>query len=374
VLWACRDLYNSCLASRRTAYTDYKVSLSWVEQCRHLTSLRNRSDRYSSFSRGIQTEVIKKLDKAYSAFFRRLESGEVAGFPRFKGRDYYKSFEYAVDQRQQSPLRGDKIFIQSIGSCRVRLSRPIEGAIKILRVIKRADGWFLQLVCDNPKPKAFPKTGKEVGIDAGITNFITLNNGETVSNPHFVKKAAEKLASIQRRKELRKKGSNRRRILRQLEAKAHLKVSRSRRHFHYQIANNLVSRFDKIYVEDLKVKQMVETLNLPKQILDVAWAGFFQILSFKAANAEKLVEKVCPAYTSQTCSECGHVSRENRKTQAKFACVECGFTLNADHNAAKNISARGGDSSRKRAVNTAVRVKEMSDALSGLNDSSLALA
>lgn len=341
ILWRCRQLYNACLEQRVSRYQYANQSISWVEQCRELTELRAADPDFAAIPRDIQTDVVKRLDKAYAAFFRRLKSGEKAGFPRFKGRDRYSSFEYAVDQRHVFPLNGNKLTVKGIGTVRVRLSRqlPIGAAIKIIRIVKRADGWYAQLVCTVAKPEPLRPTGEMVGIDVGIESFATLSNGEQIENPRILKRASEKLEQAQRVLSRRKKGSKGRKVARVLVAKKHLKVSRTRKHFHYQVANRLVKEFDLIAVEKLNVRGMVKNHNLAQSISDVAWSSFLGILETKAEEARRIVERVDAKYTSQICSSCGR--KEKKELSQRWHSCPCGCELHRDHNAAQNIRARG---------------------------------
>lgn len=338
VLWACRDLYNACLEQRISWYAYTYKSPNWAEQCRQLTELRADDPRFATITRGIQTDVIDRVEKAYQAFFRRCKSGETPGFPRFKGRDRYNSFEYAVDQRHAYPLVGDKLKVAGLGSCRVRLSRELpEGAkIKIVRIVRRADGWYAQLVCEVVKPVPLPKTGKVVGVDVGLTTFAALSNGELIDNPRTLRANEDRLASAGRVVSRRKKNGNRRRKARVLLAKHHLRVSRARKHFHYQIANRLVREFDEIHVEQLNIAGMVKNHSLAKSISDVAWGGFFSITQFKAEWAGREFKKKIARFTSQDCNVCGHRQKMPLSIRV-YTCGSCGNVENRDTNAGKNI-------------------------------------
>lgn len=338
VLWGCRDLYNAALEQRISLYLYTGSSPNWIAQSRQLTDLRADDPRFASIPRDIQADVLKRLEKAYASFFRRCSAGETPGFPRFKGRDRYNSFEYAVDQRKLFPLKGDKLTVLGIGTVRVRLSREVpEGAkIKIVRIIRKADGWYAQLVCEVVKPAPLPKTGKTVGVDVGLTTFAALSTGELIDNPRTLKANEDRLAGAGRKVSRRKKFGKRRNKARVLLAKHHLRVSRARKHFHYQVANRLVREFDEIHVEQLNIAGMVKNHSLAKSISDVAWAGFFLIVAFKAEWAGKLFVKKIARYTSMTCSQCGHVQKMPLAIRI-FFCESCSHTQNRDTNASVNI-------------------------------------
>lgn len=335
-LWKCRELYNACLEQRISHYLYTGKSPNWIEQCRELTALRETDENHGSLSRGIQTEVIKRLERSYQAFFRRVQGGEKAGFPRFQGRERYNSFEYAVDQRQPCPLQGDKLTIPKIGSCRVRLSRKLAGPVKQVRILRRVDGYYVQLTCAVSRPLPLAPTGERIGLDVGLATFATLSNGEKIENPRFLRQAEAQLSEAQRVLSGRKLRSKRRGKAKAVLAKRHQKVARCRKHFQYQTANALVKRFDLIAVEKLKVKNMLGNECLAKSISDVAWSGFFQVLDYKAECAGRQVVKVDPSYTSQTCSVCG----QRQKLTLAERIFECA-NVDRDVNAARNILSRG---------------------------------
>lgn len=340
ILTHCQQLYNACLEQRISFYRSTGVAIRWTEQSRQLTELRAEDAFARSVPRAIQEAVIKRVERAYQAFFRRVKDGDTPGFPRFRTRERYKSFEYSSDARKPSPLRGDKLIVYGVGSCRVRLSRPVEGVIKVVRIIRKADGYYAHLVCEVDKPKHLPKTGLTVGVDVGIESFAVLSTGERVDNPRFMEKAETTLARAQRIVSRKRKGSKSRQKARRNVAKKYLKVVRARRYFHYQIANGLVQRFDSIFVENLNVQGMVKNPYLAKSITSAAWSSFFNILTFKAGEAGREVGRVNAKYTSQVCSGCGLTVRK-KLSQRKHICPQCGLDIHRDHNAALNIRSRG---------------------------------
>src|SRR5438445_13348779 len=103
-----------------------------------------------------------------------------------KGKARYHTFSQKIEKVRGCPLKGDKLTVPGVGTCRVRLSREIEGTVKQLRITRRADGWFALLVCELPKPAPLPATGDTVGIDVGLESFATLSTGETIDKPGFL--------------------------------------------------------------------------------------------------------------------------------------------------------------------------------------------
>lgn len=333
-----RFVYNCALEQRIRVYNASGKTISFYEQSCQLTEARNELPEIKGVLRTIQSDALERLDEAFDAFFRRLKAGQKPGFPRFKARDRYHTFSQKYEKVRPCPVKGDKLTVPGVGTCRVRLSRPLEGRCKQLRITRRADGWYVLLVCEVPYPAPLAPTGKTVGVDVGIKSFATLSTGEEIANPRHLKQAADQLAREQRRLSRKTKGSQNRKKARGKVALRHLRVRRSRKHFHHEEAAKLVERFDRVAVEDLNIRGMVKNHRLAKAILDVAWGQFFAITKSKAENAGRTFERVNPRYTSQTCSNCGH-RQKMRLAIRVYECEKCGFVIDRDHNAAINLDS-----------------------------------
>src|SRR5215831_15039568 len=335
-----RFVYNCALEQRIRVYNASGKAIGFYEQSRQLTQARNELPELKGVLRTIQSDALERLDEAFQGFFRRLKNGEKPGFPRFKGKDRYHTFSQKYEKVRPCPIKGDKLTVPGVGSCRVRLSRPIEGQCKQLRITRRVDGWYALIVCEMPRPEPMPPTGQTVGVDDGISSFATLSNGEEIENPRHLKSALEDLQRQQRRLSRRQKGSKRRAKQRIKFAKAHLKVSRCRKDFHHKVSTDLVRRFDAITVEDLNIRGMVKNRRLARAISDVAWGRFFKMTKGKAENAGRTFERVDPRYTSQICSNCGHRQKMPLAIRV-YECGKCGFVIGCDHNSAITIDRAG---------------------------------
>ena len=334
-----REIYNAALAERIYYYKDTGKSLGYVEQSRHLTDARTLPE-VKSHLRAIQQDALIRLDEAFDGFFRRIRNGEKPGFPRFKGKNRYNSFSQEYEKVRPCPIKGDKLKVPGVGTCRVRLSRPIEGKCNQIRIKRRADGWYAFIVCEIPKPKPLPQTGQTVGVDVGIASFATLSSGEEIENPRHLKNALDNLKRQQRRLSRKKKGSKRRARQKIKVARAHQKVSRSRKDFHHKVSTDLVNRFDSIAVEDLNIGGMVKNHHLAQAINDVAWGKFFTMTQTKAESAGRVFVKVDPRYTSQICSNCGNKQKMPLAVRI-YECESCGIIIGRDHNSAITIDRAG---------------------------------
>src|SRR5262247_1858876 len=335
-----RFVYNCALEQRIRVYNAGGKTISFYEQSRQLTQARDELPEIKSALRTIQSDALERLDEAFIAFFKRMKAGHKPGFPRFKSRDRYHTFSQKYEKVRPCPIKGDKLTVPGVGTCRIRLSRPIEGQCKQLRITRRVDGWYALIVCEIPKPAPLPPTGQTVGVDVGVTSFATLSTGEEIENPRHLESALENLQRQQRRLSRRQKGSKRRAKQRIKFAKAHLKVSRCRKDFHHKVSTDLVRRFDAITVEDLNIRGMVKNRRLARAISDVAWGRFITMTKGKAENAGRTFERVDPNYTSQVCSKCGHRQKMPLAVRV-YECGKCGFVIGRDHNSAITIDRAG---------------------------------
>jgi putative transposase len=316
-----------------------RVSVSRYQQEAELKDIRAAFPEYAGIHSHVLQDVLARLDKTYQAFFRRLQRGEKAGFPRFKPATRYTSFTYK-ECGNGAMLDHSFLVLSKIGRIAVRWSRPIEGAPKTVTISREADGWYVCLSCADVPTQPLPATGQETGIDLGIEAFATLTDGTRIFHPGWYRKAERTLKTAQRRVSRRKRGSNRRRKAVTLLAKAHQTVRRQRRDFHHKTALSLVRANGVIYHENLQPANMVKNHYLAKSIIDTGWGAFLIILTDKAACAGCKIVVVNPAYTSQRCSGCGALVQKGLSVR-RHACPECGTSLHRDHNAARNRERAG---------------------------------
>jgi len=335
----CRELYNAALQERRDAYRINRLSINYHKQAVQLPQIKQVREDVGEVHSQVLQDTLRRVDKTFGAFFRRCRNGDRCGYPRFKPASRYDSFTYPQSGFR---LEGDKLHLSKIGSCRVRLSRPIEGTIKTCMIKREPDGWYVVFTVEENQSRFFPKTARAVGIDVGIENFATLSTGEVVENPEFLRESESELKTAQRRVARRQgKRSNRRRKAVKLLQKKHQKVRRQRADFHHKTALKIVRGFDAMAVEELNVRGMVKNHHLAKSISDAGWGQFILILTSKAESAGRIVIKVNPSYTSQDCSQCGHRVRKTLATR-EHRCDKCGYVAHRDHNSAIAIKGRAG--------------------------------
>lgn len=333
----CRELTNAAIQERRDAWRMNRVSVRFADQADQLPTIKAvRPDVWAIHSQVLQ-DALRRVQKSFDAFFRRVKSGEKPGFPRFKSRNRFQSFTFPQSGFR---LEGKKLHLSKIGSVPVFLSRPLEGTVKTCTIRREADGWYVVFACETTPTAPLPVTGKACGIDLGIETFARLDDGSPVENPRLLAKAERRLKTAQRKVSRRKRGGSNRRMAVGELARQHLKLMRTRRDFQFKTAKRLVETYDRIAVEDLNIKGMVKNHHLAKAIHDAAWHQFISILTAKAEEAGRVVVKVNPRFTSQNCARCGDRVRKSL-SEREHRCVACGFLAHRDHNSAINILARG---------------------------------
>jgi putative transposase len=264
------------------------------------------------------------------------------GYPQFK--KHTRSVEYKTSGWEISTDKRFLTFKDGFAAGKFKLigSRDLHfyapGEIKRIRVVRRADGYYAQFCINVERKEESTSTGKAIGIDVGLNHFYTDSDGETVPNPRYLRKSEKALKRLQKRVSKKKGSKNRKKAINKLGRK-HLKVSRQRKDFAIKTALCAVKSSDFVAYEDLQVKNMVKNHKLAKSISDAAWSQFTQWLEYFGKVYSKTVTAVAPQYTSQHCSNCGNLVKKTLSTRTHIC--GCGTTLDRDHNAGKNILAKG---------------------------------
>jgi putative transposase len=315
--------------------------VTFATQSAQLPGIKGVRPEYHDLNAQVLQDVLHRLERAFQAFFRRVQAGERPGYPRFQGRSRYQSFTYPqVGAHGGAVLDGGLLSLSKIGRIPLRMHRPLQGAPKTVTIRREADGWYACISCAAVPSEPLPRTGNETGIDVGLKLFLVTAQGGLIANPRHYRKAEQQLAKAHRRVSRRTKGSHRRRKALQLLAKAHQHVQRQRRDFHHKTALALLRQYDTIYFEDLQVRTLVRNRHLAKSISDAGWAAFRTLLTSKAAYAGKWVVAVPAQYTSQDCSGCGERVAKSLSVRT-HVCPSCGLILDRDENAARNILREG---------------------------------
>ncbi|MGQ9483334.1 MAG: RNA-guided endonuclease InsQ/TnpB family protein, partial [Chloroflexus sp.] len=237
-------------------------------------------------------------------------------------------------------LDGRRLRLSGIGRVAVRWHRPLAGRVKTVRITRRAGRWDACFACE-VAAAPLAATGKDVGIDVGIASLITTSEGEQVAHPAWYRASQRTLRVLHRRVARRTKGStNWRKAVRMLQ-RQHERIANQRNDVLNKLAHGLITRYDRIALEDLRITTMVRNRHPATSIVDAGWGYLVRHLTSKAEEAGRVVVLVDPRYTSKTWSRCGHVVQEQTLADRWIACA-CGLSLDRDHTAAINILNRAG--------------------------------
>jgi putative transposase len=284
-------------------------------------------------------------DRAWFAISRFYENCKTKkpgkkGYPRFQKDN--RSVEYKTsgwkleaDGKRLTFTDGHGIGTVRLVGTRSILAFPLS-QIKRVRLLKRADGYYVQFAVQANRQIIPEPTGQQVGIDMGLKVFYMDSVGSSVPNPRFLRKAEQKLKRLHRRKDRKAKGGkNRKKAIKRL-AKGYLKASRQRKDFAAKAASALVSSHDLIAYEDLKIASLVKNHHLAKSISDASWGLFLGWLRYYGGLHGIPIVAVSPRFTTQDCSGCGYRVKKTLSIRT-HVCPSCGLVLDRDHNAALNI-------------------------------------
>jgi transposase len=336
---------------------------NFAEQCKQLTEARSASDWLRSGSQTVQQQALRDFDRAKSGFFSGAHRR-----PTWRKRGVHEGFRIVGPQAQrveQLSRKWARVLVPKVGWVKFRLTRSALPEARSYRVTYRSRQWHIAFAVI-PDPIPAPGTGEVVGVDRGVAVSAALSTGELLSCPGLTDRELVRLKHLSRRLARCERGSSRRKRVKAAMATLHRRGANRRKDWVEKTSTDLARRFDVIRLEDLKVAQMLrKPAPKPNQArpgaylpngrrakaglnLAIAASGWTMLAVRLRHKAAGRVEKVNPAFTSQTCSACGHSAPENREIQAVFKCGSCGYSANADVNAAINIaaghavSARGG--------------------------------
>ncbi|HBE34006.1 MAG TPA: transposase [Cyanobacteria bacterium UBA11368] len=351
-----RRQYNYRLAERFNWYEQNRCDIDACALICHLPELKDRPDFYSQKRDLVNSkklfpeykdlpshtlqDVIARVEKTFDRWLSGDSNGKRSGKPRFKGQGRFRSIAFP-DPVKSEHIDGGFIQLPKVGKLKMILHRPLPDGFKVktAAITKKVDGYYITLsLQDSSVPVLspdLPVMENTVGIDMGLKSFFTDDSGKEVAIPQHYRKTEKRLKRLQRGLSRQKKGSNRRQKAIKRVAKAHLKVSNTRRDFHYKTAKRLLSQGKHVAHEKLNIKGLAKS-RLAKSVNDAGWGQFLQILSIKAERAGLLTIVVNPNGTSQNCSGCGTTVPKTLSDRI-HVCPECGLTLDRDHNAAINI-------------------------------------
>ena len=364
----CRAVWNVGLEQRRE-YRRRGGFIDLHEQTRQMVAAKPSEPWLTEAPSHCLQQVLRNLDRAckkhgtYKVHWKSARRSKV-------------SLQFPDPARMVAVRLGrhwGQVKLPKFGWVRFRWSRPIGGRIKNAALLRHGGRWYVSFCVDDGEQLAPPNGRPPVGVDRGVAIAVATSDGWMRTRAFSTPGEVKRLRRLNQQLGRRKKGSGRQKASRAKLLVLNARIHNRRVDFYAWTANRLTGNHGRIVLEDLRIRNMAasakgtaarpgrnvrQKAGLNRSIMDQGWYGFGVALRHKARYSGSEIVKIHPAYTSQTCSACGHVDPKSRESQARFVCTACGHAEHADVNAAKNILAAGlavtgcgdlcGDTSGKR--------------------------
>ena len=334
---SCRFVYNKALAMQKENHEAGNKFIGYVAMAKHLTGWRNGENTpwlKDAPCHPLQ-HALKDLERAYRNFFAKR-----ADFPGFKRKGGGDSFRYPDPKQIKLDQVNARIFLPKLGWLRYRNSRDVLGDLRNVTVSQSGGKWFASIQTQRDVEAPLPTAMTAIGIDVGIARFATMSDESFIAPLNSFKKHQQRLARYQRRMSRKVKFSSNWKKAKARVQKIHTGIANARKDFLHKVTTTISKSHALVCIEDLQVRNMSGSAKgnseqpgkkvsrksgLNRAILDQGWGEFRRQLGYKVAWNGGMLLAVAPHHTSQTCPCCGHVSKDNRQTQAKFLCVNCGY-------------------------------------------------
>lgn len=350
---ACRFVFNKALALQQANRTSGEKFIGYVGMAKRLTEWRNGEETPWLKDAPVHPlqHALKDLERAYKNFFEGR-----ASFPKFKRKGTGESFRYPDSKQFEVDHANSRIKLPKLGWVRYRNSRDMLGAAKNITLSHSNGKWYASIQTEREVSQPVPTATTAIGVDMGIARFASMSDGTYIAPLSSFKKHEDRLRRYLRAMSRKKKFSKNWHKAKRRVQKTHTRIANTRKDFLHKATSVISKNHAMIAIEDLQVRNMSRSAKgtkakpgksvaaksgLNKSILDQGWFEFRRQLEYKTAWNGGILVAVPAHHTSQICPACGHVSPDNRKTQAKFSCVDCGHEDNADTIGAINVLARG---------------------------------
>ena len=341
---------NQMLATEGQYVPRYETMAKWVTAWKREPETEWLKEAYTD---NLQ-QKLKDLDTAWQRYFKKIGD---AGRPQAKKKGRSRDSVRFVNFAKYCTLNGNRVKLPAgLGWVRFRRSRKIQGEIKNCTVGYEAGHWFISFQTEREIEKPVPQATAAVGIDMGVARFATLSDGSHLEPLNSFKQHESALRRAQQAMSRKVKFSNNWKKAKARVQKIHSRIGNVRRDYLHKATTTISKNHAMVCVENLQVRNMSASAagtteqpgknvraksGLNKAILDQGWFEFRRQLEYKQELNGGWFVAVPPHNTSRTCPACGHVSKDNRRSQAEFNCVECGFEENADVVGAINVLRRG---------------------------------
>lgn len=331
------DLYNAALQERIDAWQKQKLSISYTYQAKSLTEIRSFDKQVQSVNAASEQVTLKRLDKSFKAFFRRVKRGEKAGFPRFKSFKRFTGWGYKQHGDGFRFYKGKngkhgRLYLQNIGTIKARGQMRIQGDIKCCEILHRRGEWYLSLTIESSDSKRFCKGDEMLGFDWGVTTLLSgkTSCGDTIEidNPRWYRESRLKREALQQTLSRKKKGSNRWRRAAKKLSKFTAKEARKRHDHHHKLSADIAKLYPAVCGEELEIKTMTKTTKgtaenpgcnvkqkaaSNREILDTAPGALYQLINYKVEETggwfvKSPTKKLKP---SQRCPKCWRTAKKD---------------------------------------------------------------
>jgi putative transposase len=349
---SCRFVYNKALAVQKARFDAGQKKLNYAGLCKLLTQWRSENE--TIWLRDAPThplqQAMKDLERAYRNFFAKR-----ADLPRFKKKGRHNSFRYPDPKQIKLEQANSRLFLPKLGWLRYRNSRTALGTVKNATVSLSCGQWFVSIQTEREVEPSLPRGGA-VGIDLGVVRFATLSDGTFYAPLNSFRRHQTRLRKAQQGLCRKQKFSQNWKKAKDRIQRIHARIGNARRDYLHKASTTISQNHAMVCIEDLQVRNMSKSAagstatpgkqvrakaGLNRSILDQGWFEFRRQLRYKLSWQGGDLVLVPPRNTSRRCPQCDAVSAQNRPTQARFACIACGFEANADLVGAINILRAG---------------------------------
>ena len=322
----CTDVRNKCLDMR-----NFDVRL--------LPEMKIECPEYSDVHSVVLQNMIFQIQSNIKALSTLKSKGKRVGKLR------HRPVRTLIYEQTGFKISGQTLKLSKIGEMPIVITRPVPGVIKqIILKFTKTHKYFVSVISRSEETAGQREGQRTVGIDMGLIKYSTDSDGRTYNHPHNVRKSARQLGRAQRKMSRKIKGSHNRKKQRIKVARGSERVNNRRDDFLHKWSNDYINAYDRVIVEKLNIKKMLAdekaTRAMRRNINDAAWYKARTFLKYKAERAGVSYIEVDPAYTSQSCSQCGNRQIIDLKVRT-YMCPVCGLSINRDFNAALNIRRIG---------------------------------
>lgn len=342
ILVIAGHIYNHCIALHRKYYNLYHKSLHKYALSKHLTKLKKRYIEWNEVPSQAIQDITERIDKSYKLFYSNIKRGNKSKPPHFQKSTKYKSFttkQFGYKFHDNNKLR---IGIKEFAYWN---SRPFDGKVKTLTVKRKSSGYYIYVAVEQESTtESIAKSGKIVGFDFSLKNFLVASDNSDCSMPKLMRKNLNSLRNLSHKyaKSKGKRGS-----LRTLQ-KLHEKMTNQRNDLHWKLAHRLCKDYDVMVFETLDLASMDRRFK--KSINDFGFNAFLAILEYVAHRTGKTVMYADKYYaSSQLCSACGFKNTALKDIKIReWVCPSCGHKHDRDFNAALNLQKVGASAFSKK--------------------------